>query len=321
MNCNGNFVNRQICNYISQNQSAFVRKRAIHDNFLYVQNMVKLLHRTKKQSLFIKIDIAKAFDTVNWSYLLEILRQFGFGNRWLNWITNLFSTSSSQVLLNGSPGQKINHARGLRQGDPLSPMLFILAMKPFHRILKEAENVNVLAPLGVRNGRFRCSLYADDVAVFANPKQEELTALSHILACFAQASGLHTNINKTEIYPIRCEGIDLQNLLAGWPGQTKYFPCKYLGLPLHFRKLRKIDFLPLIDKIGSRLPGWKGRFFTSAGRQALVSSVLSAMPTHHLTVLQAPKWVFKRIDRFRRSFLWKGEDPDHSNPGDSLINW
>lgn len=65
----------------------------------------------------------------------------------------------------------------------------------------------------------------------------------------------------------------------------------------------------------------KDVFFTSAGRQTLVASVLSAMPTHHLTVLQAPKWVIKRIDRFRRSFLWKGEDPDHSNLGDSLINW
>lgn len=79
---------------VSQNQSAFIRKRAIHDNFLYVQNMVQTLHRTKNQSLFIKVDIAKAFDTVCWPYLLDVLRQFGFGNRWLNWI----------VLLNGSPG-------------------------------------------------------------------------------------------------------------------------------------------------------------------------------------------------------------------------
>lgn len=82
--------------------------------------------------------------------------------------------------------------------------------------------------------------------------------------------------------------------------------------------LRSIFWL---DKIGLRHPGWKGRFFTSAGCQTLVSSVLSAMPTHHLTAIQAPKWVIKRIYRFRRSFLWKGEDPDHSNPGDSLINW
>jgi retron-type reverse transcriptase len=306
---------------ISQNQSAFVHKRAIHDNFLYVQNMVQMLHRSKKQSLFIKIDIAKAFDTVNWPYLLKVLRHFGFGHRWLSWISNLISTSSSQVLLNGSLGMRINHARGLRQGDPLSPMLFILAMEPFHRIIKAAESANVLAPIGVRSGRFRCSLYADDVAVFALPNPDDLNALSRIVSCVAQISGLHSNINKTEIFPISCNGIDMQQLLAGWPGQIKNFPCRYLGLQLHFRKLRKIDFLPLIDKIGARLPAWKGRFFTSAGHQTLVNSVLSAMPMHHLTVLHAPKWVFKRIDRFKRSFLWKGEDPDHSNPSDSLVNW
>lgn len=79
---------------VSHNQSAFIRKRAIHDNFLFVQNMVQMLHRTKKESLFIKVDIAKAFDTVCWPHLIDVLRHFGFGNRWLNWISNLFATSS-----------------------------------------------------------------------------------------------------------------------------------------------------------------------------------------------------------------------------------
>jgi hypothetical protein len=279
---------------VSQNQSAFIRKRAIHDNFLYVQNMVQLLHRTKKQSLFIKVDIAKAFDTVCWPYLLNVLHNFGFGIRWLDWLSNILATSSSQVLLNGSPGQPIHHIRGLRQGDPLSPMLFILAMEPFHRILKAAENASLLSPMGGSFDRFRCSLYADDVAVFVKPQASDLSVLMRLLTFFAQTSGLHTNISKTEIYPIRCENINLVSLLANFPSMVKQFPCRYLGLPLHIRKLRKIDFLPLIEKIGSRIPGWKGRFFTSAGRKTLVQSVLSSMPIHHFTALQVPKWVIKK---------------------------
>jgi hypothetical protein len=103
---------------VSHNQSAFVRKRAIHDNFLFVQNMVKFLHRNKKQCLFVKVDISKAFDSVSWPYLLEVLQSFGFGSRWRNWVSNLLSSSSSKILLNGSPGEEIKHFRALRQGDP-----------------------------------------------------------------------------------------------------------------------------------------------------------------------------------------------------------
>jgi hypothetical protein len=200
-------------------------------------------------------------------------------------------------------------------------MLFILAMEPFHRILKAAENAAILSPIGGRCERFRCSLYADDVAVFVRPQNSDISTLAQLLSFFAQVSGLHTNVNKTEFFPIRCEEIDVSSLLANFPGTVKQFPCRYLGLPLHFRKLRKIDYLPLIEKIGAKIPGWKGRFFTSSGRQTLVQSVLSAMPIHHLTALQTPKWVIKRIDRFQRSFLWKGEDPDHTNLGSSLVSW
>jgi hypothetical protein len=72
---------------------------------------------------------------------------------------------------------------------------------------------------------------------------------------------------------------------------------------LHTRKLRRIDIQPLIDKIGTRLPGWKGKFLSSAGRETLVKSVLSSQPIYHLTVFPTQKWLIKQIDRLRRSFL------------------
>lgn len=93
------------------------------------------------------------------------------------------------------------------------------------------------------------------------------------------------------------------------------------GLPLHIRKLRKVDLQPLVDKVGGCIPGWKGRFFTAAGREVLVKSTLSATLIYHLTVLPQNKWLFKRIDCFRRAFLWKGDDPEHVSAGSSLVNW
>lgn len=96
----------------------------------------------------------------------------------------------------------------------------------------------------------------------------------------------------------------VSQLLQNFPGKVCNFPGKYLGLPLHVRKLRKVQVQPLIDKIGARLPGWKGRFLNTAGRETLVKTVLSSQPIYHMTVFPEHKWLIRRIDRLRRSFLW-----------------
>ena len=109
---------------IKYNQSAFIQKCLIHENYKVVQLSARILHRNKIPSALIKIDITKAFDTVNWCFLLSMLHHLGFSRRWIDWISLILSTASTKIILNGSPGRRICHARGLRQGDPLSPLLF-----------------------------------------------------------------------------------------------------------------------------------------------------------------------------------------------------
>jgi hypothetical protein len=94
---------------VAPNQSAFIKDRCIHDNFMLVQQTIKVLHRRKIASLFLKLDISKAFDSVAWTFLMEILSHLGFGPSWCTLIANLLKSASTQIILNGEPGDYIYH--------------------------------------------------------------------------------------------------------------------------------------------------------------------------------------------------------------------
>ena len=104
-----------------------------------------------------------------------------------------------------------------------------------------------------------------------------------------------TNMSKTEIFPVRCDGIDLQDILSTFPARIATFPEKYLGLPLHFRRLRKVDLQPLIDKTAAKLPGWMGKNLARPGRVMLAKTVLMAISTYHATVIPMSKWARDKI--------------------------
>lgn len=174
----------------------------------------------------------------------------------------LWGATTSRILLNGIPGKPIRHQHGLRQGDPLSPMLFILAMEPLQRILDKATHVGLLNPAGADPIKFRTSLYADDAALFVRPTLADVrptladvTNVHGLLQAFGDATGLKINLQKSQLFPIRCTELDLTPLINNFQGQLGQFPCKYVGLSLHIGRTRRADEQALIDKIGARLPG------------------------------------------------------------------
>ncbi len=168
-------------------------------------------------------------------------------------------------------------------------MLFILAMEPLNYILKKAEEMNVLSHLPADPFGFRVFFYMQMTLLFSsNPQTRILQTSDHFLTFFGMISGLSNNVHKTQILPIACANIDVPAITQDFPGTLASFPTYYFGLPLHLRKLRKIDYIPLLEKIGAKIPGWKGRFYSSARREAPVKSVLISMPISLLDCSACP---------------------------------
>ncbi|KAK1630801.1 hypothetical protein QYE76_005116 [Lolium multiflorum] len=175
---------------ISMNQSAFVKKRSLHDNFVLVRQVARKINSMRNTGVLLKLDLARAFDSLSWSFLFEVLRRMGFGERFLKWIALLLYTANTRVLVNGVPGERIVHARGLRQGDPTSPMLFVAAMEVLSATIKKAVEGDMFSNLAGISLLQRISIYADDVVLFFKPERREMLVIKHILQIFGEASGL-----------------------------------------------------------------------------------------------------------------------------------
>jgi hypothetical protein len=267
----------------------------------------------------LKLDIARDFDSVSWGFLMEVLRKVGFGPRFRELVSILLSTASTRVLLDGEPGPPIWHRRGLRQGDPLSPSLFVLMMNSLNRLLAKATELGILRRLARRDLVTSVSLYADDVVIFCHPDETELRAVRGILGIFGQASGLHTNFAKCSVSPIACSDEEANGAAGLMECQLAPFPVKYLGIPLSIRRLSAASFQPLVDKIADKLPTWRASMMPRAGRLALIRAVLAAIPLHQLMVLSLDKKTLKQVNKVLRGFLWAGRAD--ANGGHCHVNW
>ena len=156
------------------------------------------------------LDIQRAFDTVSWEFLLELLTARGFGRKFTNCLAALLCTSSTRILVNGELSERIDLMKGLRQGDPLSPLPFVLVMDCLVVLIDKAANMGILGPMGDQKLSFRASLYVDDEVLFINPCQREILAVSQILKLFGDATDLRTNLAKSSVPPICCAGTNLR---------------------------------------------------------------------------------------------------------------
>ena len=241
-------LSRRMGEIVSVNQSAFIKGRCIHDTYLLVRQVAHKVFKSKEHGLFLNLEISRAFDSLSWPFLFEVMRAKGFVPRWLHWVATILATSSTKIIVNGVPGRTIHHARGLRQGDPISPLLFVVAMDALSRLFVKASGLGVISNLRGISPTQRLSLYADDVVSFLQPPVQDWNFVRAAFEIFGEAAGLRINYNKTTAVLIRGSDEDRQRVMDMLHCEMGHFPCKYLGIQLAIRKLTRADWQPLLDQ-------------------------------------------------------------------------
>jgi hypothetical protein len=284
-----------------------------------VRQVARKINMWRRTGVLLKLDIARAFDSISWSFLFEVLRRMGFGERYLKWVALLLHTANTRVMVNGVPGDRIYHARGLRQGDPTSPMLFVAAMEALTMMIIKAVEDGLFGDLASISPMQRISVYADDVVLFLKPVHGELWAVKHILSLFGEASGLHVNFRKTTATLIRGTHEEEEETARILGCDIATFPIRYLGLQLALRPLTMAEWQPLLDKVTKCVPAWQRGMVKREGRLVLINSVVAARAVHQMVVAEAPAWMLEEINKWMRAFFWAGKDEVQG--GQCLVAW
>jgi hypothetical protein len=307
----------QIADVIDVDQSGFIAGRSISENFVYATEMVQCCFKRRAPTLVLKLDFAKAFDSIDWGSLRRALLARGFPPLWCDWMDAIFHSSKSAVVLNGVPGRWINCKRGLRQGDPLSPYLFLIVADILQQLVKQDGVLQ--HPLV--DGRPPLVLqYADDTLIILRAEPGAAERLKGILDDFAAATGLVINFSKSTLVPMSLDPEALASAAEVLGCVVEGFPQTYLGLPLSCDKLALEAFAPLIGKADKYLSGWRALLLSPAGRLVLVNAVLDSLPTHAMAALQLPPSVIAALDALRRAFLW-GVGDERASGAKCLVAW
>jgi hypothetical protein len=292
---------------IHKNQYGFIKTRTIQDCLAWAFEYIDQYQQSRKELFILKLDFEKAFDTIEHATICKMMERLGFSPIWINWVQRILDSGSTSVLLNGVPRKQFQCIKGVRQGDPLSPLLFVLAADLLQCIVNKAHNEGLFSlPISADpSNDFPIIQYADDTILIMKASQRELFYLKGLLQSFTESTGLKVNYSKSQMIPLNMSQEQAAILSSTFGCQLGTLPFTYLGLPMGTTKPRVEDYMPLMDKTERRLTSTSA-LLTQAGRLQLVNSVLSSLPTYAMCSLKIPVVVLDFIDRARRHYLWRG---------------
>ena len=236
------------------------------------------------------------------------MEKMGFGVKWLRWVWWCISTAKFSVMVNGSPAGFFSSSKGLRQGDPLSPYLFVMGMEVLSILIRRAMEGGFISGCKIQRNRGRAVhiahlLFADDTIVFCEAKKEYLTNLSWILFWFEAASGLKINLAKSEVIPVG-EVQRIEELAVELGCRVGKLPSIYLGLPLGVPNKATYGWDGIEERTRRRLALWKSQYISKGGRITLIKSTMGSMPVYQMSLFRMPMSVARRLEKLQRDFLW-----------------
>lgn len=305
---------------ISPEQTAFIAGRSISDAIHLTQDLMHNYHLDGGPArCAIKVDLRKAFDTLNWDFILAAMRAIKLPANMVEWIAECITSPHFSLSINGNLQGFFPASRGLRQGDPLSPYLFILAMEGLTSVLRQASHSSRF------KHHWRCEktaithlCFADDLMIFSHGDVTSVGIIKDALDTFMQASGLSINFGKSSLFMAGIREDKKEGIISRLGIQLKTLPVSYLGVPLITSRLTKVNCIPLIDRITARIRLWTSASLSYAGRLQLIKAVLFSIQVYWASHFILPTMVVKQIEQIMRNFLWRG--PSLSR-GDAKVAW
>ncbi|KAL0408606.1 UNVERIFIED_CONTAM: putative ribonuclease H protein [Sesamum radiatum] len=319
---------------ISPFQMAFVPGRNINENSIMSQEIMHYLHnkRGKNGYMAIKIDLSKAYDRVEWPVLLSLLKATGVCETFVNWISQCISSASFSILINVSHQlaslsasfDYFRPSRGIRQGDPLSPYLFIIYAEFLSRLLIHEESLGNLK--GVKVCRTAPTIshlfYADDLTIFCRAEETDAITVRRCLSKFEEWTSQCTNSSKSMVHFSRnVTNKQKEAILEALQMPECNHRAKHLGLPFCKPKSRTQTFNELVVKMQGKLSLWKAKNLSRAGKMVLIKNVAQSIPVYHMSTFLLPKTICNKMDATVRRFWWQSQSSDQRKSFLALKSW
>ncbi|KAH9755242.1 reverse transcriptase domain-containing protein [Citrus sinensis] len=294
---------------ISPTQSTFVPNRLITDNLIIGYECLNKIRQSKSKInglAALKLDISKAYDRVEWEFVKCTMQKLGFSEKWVKLIMNCITTACFSVLINGVAKGLIHPQRGLRQGCPLSPYLFIMCVEVFSNLMVNAENQKLINGLKFsRDLSVTHLLFADDSLVFTKASINDCRNLRKIFDNYAAASGQVFNFEKSSMFFSSSTSSGQREEIRSIFGLNVVSKHeKYLGLPSMIGRKKTSFFNDIKLRVLSKLLSWQNKCFSSGGKAILIKAVAQAVPAYAMSVFKIPQGLCDDIQKAVARFWW-----------------